>query len=461
MTRAAAAAAVLLAVTSAPAQAAPRTTTVATAHIGDITVLAPESQPETFAVLVSDADGTTDAVRAQAEALVAKGTAVALVDLPGLMALKEAQDGDGCHYVFGDFEELSRLAERQLGMTTWRWPVVIGLGSEGGTMAYLALAQAPENTAAGAVSLGFSPVLAARRPLCPGAAATPRDGGGFDLAPPRHLPGPWTLILPDAPAPDVAPFVAAGGNAVRAVGAEMAGAAADAVLAMAAGPADPLADLPLTELPAEDPVALAIFISGDGGWRDLDKTIGEWLAAHGVAVVGVDALRYFWSERSPEEIANAIERIAAHYGRAWGVEKVALLGYSFGADVLPLAWPKLDEATRDRTVLVGLLGLAHSTTLEVTISGWLGLSSGAEIPLAGPLAALPADRVVCVYGTQEAADDDTGCTLSGLREATLIERPGGHHFDGDYAALATMLRARLAEALAAPAQARSGGAAPR
>jgi len=59
-----------------------------------------------------------------------------------------------------------------------------------------------------------------------------------------------------------------------------------------------VAKLPLIELPASHPSPLlAIIVSGDGGWRDLDKVIAEKLSRNGVSVVGCDSLRYFWSYR--------------------------------------------------------------------------------------------------------------------------------------------------------------------
>ena len=40
-----------------------------------------------------------------------------------------------------------------------------------------------------------------------------------------------------------------------------------------------LPDLPIVDIPAREPDRLfAVIWSGDGGWRDLDKTIGEILA---------------------------------------------------------------------------------------------------------------------------------------------------------------------------------------
>ncbi|MEE9877952.1 MAG: hypothetical protein PBU97_16320 [Stenotrophomonas maltophilia] len=47
-----------------------------------------------------------------------------------------------------------------------------------------------------------------------------------------------------------------------------------------------------------------MFVSGDGGWAGLDKDVASSLNEHGVAVVGIDSLRYFWSERTPKGFAS-------------------------------------------------------------------------------------------------------------------------------------------------------------
>ena len=64
-------------------------------------------------------------------------------------------------------------------------------------------------------------------------------------------------------------------------------------------------DLPSTT----SPKAIAILVSGDGGWRDIDKSMGEWLSTKGVHVVGLDSLHYFWSKRTPEELAADIAKL--------------------------------------------------------------------------------------------------------------------------------------------------------
>jgi type IV secretory pathway VirJ component len=427
-------------------QTSPREITAEVGDIGRIEVLAPDAEPNAFIILISDRDGLTPDFRAEAGHLVGRGAAVALVDVREVMKQQAASEDVDCHYIFGDFEDLARAAQRQLGMETWRQPLLLGVG-EGGTLAYLALAQAPDNTAAGAVSLGFEAHFESKLPLCAGAPKIGVSGTVNAYGPMQELPGRWTWIANQAPQGDLAEFATVTANAtIKVVGnaADGFNTAADAAFAIAASLPKPLAGLPLVELPASGkPTAMVVFISGDGGWRDIDEQIGDYLAAHGVAVIGVDSLRYFWSKKDPKQIAADLDQIITHYQRKWHTERVGLLGYSFGADVLPLAWSKLSRESQNATSLIAFLGLEPTAELQISVEGWLGLSSDAETPIRPYLTGMPVQKIMCFYGADEKDEKDTACVYPELANATRIERPGGHHFDGDYEPVAKSILARL------------------
>ena len=442
-----------LAIPGGTLSAAPRTVTVANETLGDVQIVAPASEPRLFVIDISDKDGFTPARRTEADRLVERGAAVALIDLPNLQQKVSASQDDECHYTFGDFEDLTRVAERELGMTNWRWPVLLGTG-EGGTLAYLALAQAPDNTTAGAVSIGFTPQFTSRLPLCGGAPDSDDQGQVRHYKPAEDLPGAWRWIVPSQPDASLAKFVSASPMAQLRVAPGDADAQFTAAMAtvveLGAPPAGALADLPLVELPAKGKArALAVFISGDGGWRDIDKQIGEYLQQHGVSVVGIDTLRYFWHKKPSEVVAADLARIVKHYQQLWQLRKTALLGYSFGADILPLAWGKMDPQTQDATDLIALVSPEPTADLEVSVSGWLGLSSSNEVPVKPYLAAMPAAKVMCIYGADKQQENDTACTLPELDKAAKLMRPGGHHFDGNYQPIADAILARVAPRISA------------
>ena len=62
------------------------------------------------------------------------------------------------------------------------------------------------------------------------------------------------------------------------------------------------AKLPLIDVPATrgSSDTLVVFVSGDGGWAKIDKAVSGVLANEGMPVVGLNALQYFWTKRTPE-----------------------------------------------------------------------------------------------------------------------------------------------------------------
>jgi type IV secretory pathway VirJ component len=75
---------------------------------------------------------------------------------------------------------------------------------------------------------------------------------------------------------------------------------------------------------------MAVVMSGDGGWRDLDKAIAENVQRDGAPVLGWDSLRYFWRRKIPQQTANDPTAVPGMSMAKWHASKVTLIGYSFG-----------------------------------------------------------------------------------------------------------------------------------
>jgi type IV secretory pathway VirJ component len=132
------------------------------------------------------------------------------------------------------------------------------------------------------------------------------------------------------------------------------------------GPVPSVAGLPLVEVPSAHPGRrMAILITGDGGWVGADKALAAALADGGISVVGLDSLKYFWKRRTPEETARDVSRILAHYRRVWGRDEVVLVGYSRGADIVPILAERLPPEDRAHLVLVAMLGPSTFAEFEV------------------------------------------------------------------------------------------------
>jgi type IV secretory pathway VirJ component len=203
----------------------------------------------------------------------------------------------------------------------------------------------------------------------------------------------------------------------------------------------PVDDLPLTALPvaAVSPL-LVLMISGDGGWAGLDQALAAQFNERGVPVVGLSSLKYFWKLRTPEETAADVTRTLRRYLTEWQSSRVLLVGYSFGADVMPFVYNRLPADLRSRVGAIALLAAGERADFEVHVAGWVGVEGVDGLALAPELARLGDVPVLCLWGAGD-EDAERGCAQNQgpLRQTQRIGE--GHHFGYLHADLATRILA--------------------
>lgn len=187
---------------------------------------------------------------------------------------------------------------------------------------------------------------------------------------------------------------------------------------------------------------LAVILSGDGGWADLDKQLGTLLAGRGISVLGFDCMKYFWDTRSPEETARDVNATLAAYLKAWDKDRVILIGFSFGAAVLPFVLSRMPDPLRTKVALATMLGSNTYANWEIHWGDWLhDQPHKSALPVPPELAKLSGVRLLCVYGSEETKS--SVCPGLNSRDVEVLQLPGGHHFDGDYNKLADQILRRL------------------
>ena len=197
-----------------------------------------------------------------------------------------------------------------------------------------------------------------------------------------------------------------------------------------------LGDLPVVEVPAQPNVppadTFAIIMSGDGGWAGIDQNIAAAMSAKGIPVVGWDSLRYYWSARTPDGVAADTDKIIRYYLSHFNKKRVLLIGYSQGADVLPFAVNRLPAASKAAVSLIAILGMSEHALFEFHVSSWISdANSGPEtLPEVNRISGI---AVLCIYGEDE---HDSLCPKLDPGKFKIVKVKGGHHFDGNYAALA-------------------------
>ncbi len=432
-------------------------------RFGTVTVYIPEGKPRSVAIFLSGDGGWELGVISMARALIDMGAVVIGADIRQYLdSLKRSAQRAGapCQMLAADFEALSHQVQKEIGMSEYHVPVLIGYSS-GATVVYATLVQSPPGTFAGALSLGFcADQDFATASLCPGAGLHYARNQQHELVfePAASLKQPW-IALQGQKDEVCSP------HAVDEFAAQVAGAQVvklplvghgfglehnwmpqfrDAYARLTARAQTPqqqppdIDDLPVTEVHASGVSdEFALLLSGDGGWAGLDQELAARLAASGVPTVGLNSLKYFWSERTPEATARDVARLLRHYLAAWHKQRVLLLGYSFGADVLPFVVNRLPPDLLERVASVSLLGIDSNASFEVRIAEWVG-SNGAGPPTRPELAALPHVPVLCIYGEGESDSICPGLSAAGIAREQIGK---GHHFSGEYALLAERILA--------------------
>jgi type IV secretory pathway VirJ component len=429
--------------------------TVTFGGFGPVYIYRTSPHPSQVVLFVSGDGGWNLGVVDMARELVTLDTLVVGVDINRYLRHLSASSGK-CLYPAADFEALSKFVQKKLGYPIYRAPILVGYSS-GATLVYAILVQAPFSTFQGALSLGFCPDLLLTKPMCRGSGLEWIPGPkskGYIFQPAKSLEVPWIALQGEidqvcepkatedyvkrVPGGGVVmlPRVGHGFSVPRNWMPQFREAFTRIVKAGVRPPTkastEAVGDLPLIEVPATGPAndLMAVQITGDGGWGVTDRGIAEALSAHGISVVGLNALQYFWTRRTPEQTASDLDRIIRHYMAGWSSKGVLLIGYSLGADVLPFVINRLPGDSRARIQLVAFLGLGKAVDFEFHLMDWVtdGRRS-ASLPVRPEMEKLRGLKMLCFYGTE---DEDTLCPSLEPAMATPIPLQTGHRFGRDF-----------------------------
>lgn len=210
--------------------------------------------------------------------------------------------------------------------------------------------------------------------------------------------------------------------------------------------------MPLIEVPATVPAVgqpagpLVVLYTGDDGWDRFDRLFTARLAALGAPTATVSSLVYFLKGPSPKAAASDLAVLIGHYTRLWGQRQVVLVGYSYGADDLPLIAQALPARVLVQVRLLVLISPAAQGDMTFRGYSWFDLSTSDARPLAPALAKLARVPILCIHSTP---DPRQACDELKAPGMTRTEVPGGHHYVGHEAELADLI---LKAARAAAAQ---------
>ncbi|PBB24069.1 hypothetical protein CK227_24050 [Mesorhizobium sp. WSM4308] len=118
------------------------------------------------------------------------------------------------------------------------------------------------------------------------------------------------------------------------------------------------------------------------------------------------------SRRFPDRArtdGGGLTAVIQTYGEKWHAKDVALVGYSFGADVLPSVYNDLATGVKSHVAQISLLEFANAADWATQVKGWLGAAPSSEaVPIATAIEQVPSKLVQCFYGMRRQTHSATG-----------------------------------------------------
>ena len=194
--------------------------------------------------------------------------------------------------------------------------------------------------------------------------------------------------------------------------------------------------------PGEEQIAAVVFSGNMGFHIGQALKVSDGLAARGLPVVGVNSLTYFAGPRTPAEATALVERAIDRARRDTHRDKVALMGISFGADILHVGLAGLPPAYRAKVrnvvlVVPGRILQLQASPLEVMpfrTPDRDGTITGRQLGWT---------PVTCIRGARE---EDSLCPLLALPNVRQVALPGGHMLERNMDVLTAQLLRAIDEA---------------
>lgn len=433
---------------------------------GKLKVYQSGTVPKQLVLFISGDGGWNQGVIDMASNFVSMDAMVVGIDIRTY--LKNLQKSKAaCYYPAADFENLSKFIQKQYHYKNYVSPLLAGYSS-GATLVYGILAQSPANTFSGAIALGFCPDIQINKSLCSGSGLKSHPLGkekGFYLEATTNLQEPFIALqgmqdqvcdfkttagfLKQIPNAKLVALQKVGhGYSVQKNWVPQLKEAYTEIVSKKQAEAknsheeineSQLKDLPVHTITstANPGKPIVFLITGDGGYTSFDQAFCKELAGNGMPVVALDALKYFWNEKTPATTTADVEKLLSFYKNKWQRDKIILIGYSFGADAFPFIYNNLNKNSQENIKLLVMLSPATEADFEIHITDMLSLPRGRrQYDVSAEVNKIKNLKIVCLYGSEE--DPEIKSEIKNP-EVSFVTVPGGHHYNNAYKELVDII----------------------
>ncbi|MEO8582615.1 MAG: AcvB/VirJ family lysyl-phosphatidylglycerol hydrolase [Flavitalea sp.] len=187
-------------------------------------------------------------------------------------------------------------------------------------------------------------------------------------------------------------------------------------------------NLPFKEWNSVNLNPYVLYISGDGGFNEFSTGLCNAIHRRGYSVAAVNAKSYFWNKKTPEkttaDITSTLEKKFVNRKN----QQLILVGYSFGADVMPFIVNRLPGEIKNKLLSVILLSPSTSTDFEVHWTDMFSSNRKRSMDVIAEMNKMEQLKTITIIGVNENHFPIEEIRLKNYTNEIL---PGGHDFDGN------------------------------
>jgi Type IV secretory pathway, VirJ component len=170
---------------------------------------------------------------------------------------------------------------------------------------------------------------------------------------------------------------------------------------------------------------LVFHITGDGGWHSFDIKLADEFKSHHISYVYLNALKYFWKTKSPDQLAIDILPVLKDYLKKWGKKELILSGFSFGAEIIPFLYTRLPEDLKQKVKMVVAITPASTSDFTIHVSDMMGVDRKYIYDVPKEFEKIKTTKVLVIFGEKEKSTFPESLKQKNLKIEFI---KGGHHF---------------------------------
>lgn len=167
------------------------------------------------------------------------------------------------------------------------------------------------------------------------------------------------------------------------------------------------------------------YLTGDGGYSKATKKLCSLFQKYNYNIIALDT-RYFWGGRTLKQATDAFENDFSLIESKRKMERITVIGYSFGADITPFIINNISDGIRNKISEVVLLSPSRRTDLKIGLGSLLFPKYSGKLNVAAEInkIKIPVKVILNEMDSLSKADFKDDITINNL--------PGNHHFDYNY-----------------------------